>query len=68
MDKSVKSIVIEWLKANNCNGLCNDDCGCGLHDFEPCSEMRSDCVAAVYNEAKDIYVPKQFEQGWPRDE
>jgi len=34
---NVKDIVIEHLKAVGADGLCNQECGCGLHDFMPCS-------------------------------
>jgi len=32
----VIEIVKVWLKENSFDGLCNDNCGCGLTDFAPC--------------------------------
>lgn len=47
MPKDVKDIVLDWLKTNGCDGLCNDDCGCGVDDFAPCEEGPwSNCIAA----------------------
>ena len=36
---NVKEIIVIWLSAHGYDGLCNpdDDCGCGLDDFIPCS-------------------------------
>ncbi len=35
---TVKTIVADWLKDNQFDGLCNDDCGCGVDElFSPCT-------------------------------
>ena len=50
---NARTILIEWLQAHNCDGLCyertNDSCGCGLDDLMPCLDPRnlSECVPAV---------------------
>jgi len=36
---TVKEIVKEHLEANGYDGLCRDDCGCGLDDFMPCASF-----------------------------
>ena len=35
---NVKEIVKQYLQANEHDGLCNEDCGCGLDDFMPCGD------------------------------
>lgn len=29
-------IVLKWLKDHEIEGLCTEDCGCGVDDFMPC--------------------------------
>ena len=36
---TVKELVKEHLEKNGYDGLCRDDCGCGLDDFMPCSSF-----------------------------
>jgi len=44
----VKEIVKTWLKDNDFDGLCNEDCGCGIDDFAPCGDgPYPDCEAAI---------------------
>lgn len=43
---TVKEIVIKYLVNNGYDGLCTDDCGCGIHDLNPCGECMCDCVPA----------------------
>lgn len=33
---TVKEIVIEYLKANGFDGLCTENCGCGIDDLICC--------------------------------
>lgn len=42
-DINVKSIVVEWLKINNYDGLVSDtsECGCSVDDLMPCG---FDCI------------------------
>lgn len=42
----VKDMVISYLKTHNYDGLCYEDCGCGLDDLAPCGEMNENCRAA----------------------
>ncbi len=43
----VIDIVAEYLKVNGYDGLCADDCGCGLGSLVECSgECFADCVPA----------------------
>jgi len=43
---TVREILIDYLKANGYDGLCTEDCGCGLDDIETCSNMQTDCKPA----------------------
>jgi len=43
---TVRDILIEWLKAHKCDGLCTWDCGCGIDDLVPCDSCNVDCNAA----------------------
>ena len=43
---NVREIVSEWLKANDYDGLCSYECGCGLNDFMPCDQGCEDCSPA----------------------
>ncbi len=31
-------MIIEYLKANGYDGLCNGDCGCRINDLIPCDQ------------------------------
>jgi hypothetical protein len=33
---TVKGIVVGYLKENGFDGLCGDECGCGIDDLAPC--------------------------------
>lgn len=39
-------MVIAKLKEIGADGLCNNDCGCGLDDIAPCGNLSLDCEAA----------------------
>ncbi len=39
--KTVKDIIVEYLKANGFDGLCGDGCGCDIDHLAPCE---SDCT------------------------
>ena len=41
-----REIVIAHLKSIGADGLCINDCGCGIDDFAPCGSDFSDCVPA----------------------
>lgn len=67
---NVKEIVIAHLKSIGADGLCADECGCGLDDLMPCMcEGIEDCVPARRRECKycpdksdcDIYVSDNME-------
>jgi hypothetical protein len=46
MAKNVTEIVKEWLSANGFDGLCGEECGCGLDDLAPCVDKMDGCVPA----------------------
>ena len=39
---TVKEIVKEYLEKNGYDGLCGENCGCGLDDFMPCGMFAND--------------------------
>jgi hypothetical protein len=43
---TVKEIIINYLKGNGYDGLCNYDCGCGFDDFAPCGNIQDNCKPA----------------------
>jgi hypothetical protein len=49
----VVDIVREWLEKNGYDGLCNEECGCGLDDFTPCGYIKNDCLAAYKHRKED---------------
>jgi hypothetical protein len=44
--ENVAEIVIDYLKRNGYDGLCNNDCGCDFDKFMPCDCPCSDCEPA----------------------
>ena len=57
-----KDIIIAKLKELGADGLCCEDCGCGIDDLFPCGEDCLDCVPAkrrldLYDKQTDIYNP-----------
>lgn len=36
MSANVMSIITAWLRDHGYDGLCNEDCGCGLEGLAPC--------------------------------
>ena len=49
---NTRDIIEKWLRDNGCDGLCCDDCGCGVDDLMPCepNEGITLCVAARFVE------------------
>ena len=43
---TVIEIVKEYLKSNGFDGLCGDECGCGLDDLVACDGDFSQCSPA----------------------
>ena len=43
---TVEEIVKQYLKANNYDGLCGEECGCSLDDFMPCEDSCNECEPA----------------------
>lgn len=59
----VQDILRSVLQQIGADGLCADDCGCGLDDLVPCGADPCDCVAARYvanDDGVEIYVPMDF--------
>ncbi len=65
---TVKEIIIEKLTELGADGLCYENCGCGIDDLIPCSKSIEDCVPAKLKKAdeqeyrylktgNEIYVP-----------
>ena len=53
--KTVREILVYWLKANGYDGLCNSDmeCGCALGDLIPCDAPCDKCEAAYEGPSPD---------------
>jgi len=54
---TVKEIVKEYLEKNGFDGLCSENCGCGLDDFMPCGMFANDstvigCTPAYKHKCK----------------
>jgi hypothetical protein len=47
---TVDEIIVDYLKTNGFDGLCNVECGCPIDDLHPCGEINSDCVPAYKHE------------------
>lgn len=43
----VLELVAQNLRQLGADGLCNDECGCGLDDLAPCKDWIGDCVPAM---------------------
>lgn len=57
---TVKEIIIEKLKSMGADGLCCEDCGCGLDDLEPCSCINIDmCVPAIWSMEEEDFIPME---------
>lgn len=70
---NTKEIIIDYLKANNFDGLCNPDCesGCGLDDIFPCDCFELDCRPAHKFECPKhgtVYVPNSGECAYCAEE
>ena len=46
---TISKIVHEYLKDNGYDGLCCEECGCGLDDLMPCDGDCINCVPAYIN-------------------
>jgi hypothetical protein len=71
---TAKEIIIKYLQDNGYDGLCNDDCGCGINDLFPCGGSPDNCVPA-YKSKCDLhcgeysvcYTPAQTNRCWRED-
>lgn len=43
---TVREIVIAHLKSVGADGLCSEECGCGIDDLAPCGGDFSECKPA----------------------
>ena len=43
---NARQIVRIYLKTNGFDGLCMEDCGCGVGDLMPCGEFGRECIPA----------------------
>lgn len=62
---NVRDIIVARLKQLGADGLCCEDCGCGLDDIVPCQSDPSLCVPAkaVEEGGETIYVPVDEAKG-----
>ena len=54
MGIDVKRMAAEYIKEHGYDGLCNDECGCGIDDLAPCGEPMGNCTAA-FKGADDLF-------------
>ena len=48
MDKDLRWITAQWLKANGYDGLyAPDECGCLVDDLMPCGEPSPQCAPGI---------------------
>ena len=52
-DRTLRSIVSEYLVANGYDGLCREGCGCSIADLFDCDEPNTDCVPGHRNQCAD---------------
>lgn len=43
---TAREIVRSYLVEHGYDGLCNEECGCGVKNFGPCGGLMSDCIPA----------------------
>ena len=59
---NVKQIVIDYLKAHGCDGLCTSYCSCRLNNwFAFCVDIPGNCVPARLNKETGDYEPVEIE-------
>jgi len=45
--KKISEVIVDYLKSVGADGLCCDDCGCGIDHLSPCNCINIDlCVPA----------------------
>ena len=62
---TTKEIIIKYLKDHGYDGLCTEDCGCGIDNLFPCTlgnDFRDECVPAYKHlkETDTIGVYNQY--------
>ena len=45
---TVRDIITIYLKLNGYDGLCGDECGCGLDDLVACDAACDQCIPAYH--------------------
>jgi len=67
---SVRDIVLNYLRQNGYDGLCTDDCGCGLDNLQPCGYDNPigpfDCVPA-YKHTREKGCGGAYGQSFPHE-
>ena len=57
-DKTVRDVILPWLKELGADGLCGHGCGCYLGDLFVCDSSPAECVpgyAVVAEEDGEVY-------------
>ncbi len=54
MTLTVLEIIKDYLKKNGYDGLCGEECGCGIDDLAPCGQADNlfDCIPAYKQDTK----------------
>lgn len=60
--KTVKQILLDHLKSIGADGLCGEDCGCGIDNLAPSGDLCCmDCVPARFVPLKKWCNPDELE-------
>ncbi len=59
---NIKEIVEDWLTDKVFDGLCYEECGCGLGDLFACDDVNDKCVAAFVRKCKGETCPDHSDE------
>ena len=58
----VEEIIQKYLRDNMFDGLCCEDCGCGIDDLVPCDANFLECEPAYYNDCATCAIAEKCEE------
>ncbi len=65
MNDKLVEYIEAGLKKDGYQGLCQEDCGCGLDDFIPCYDGDPSFCEPAYFIKKNSKACKSFRSDWP---
>lgn len=57
---TAREMIIKYLKDNDYDGLCSDNCGCWISDLAPCSNYVLECVPGKETELTDVHTKGKY--------